>query len=143
MAQILPASGFMQSFTRTQGEIKQGFEDIITGIKQGERNVPFELTITAGAVTPTADRSVYLIDTEADAATDNLTNMDPTGIYGEGSTIIIRAEDDGRTVVVTDLSGGAGEFSMFDGADATLDNVLKYIAFILEGTVWHELHRSF
>jgi hypothetical protein len=92
-----------------------------------------ELTIVSGAITIT--KSFHRVDTEGDAASDDLTT-----IHGgaEGDILILRAEDSARTVVVKDGGGNlllAGDFS--------LDNVQDTITLInLDGTNWGEISRS-
>ena len=58
---------------------------------------PAELTIVAGKVTVTAS-ACYLVDTEADASSDALTDIDCT----KGDQFIFRPADTARTVVITD-----------------------------------------
>jgi len=78
---------------------------------------PAELTIAAGVVTRT--QSNHTIDTQADAATDDLDTI-LGGINGD--LLIIRAANSSRTVVVKDGTGNiqlAGDFTM-DNADDVL-----------------------
>lgn len=91
-----------------------------------------ELTIAAGVITATT--SFHNVDTEADAATDDL---DTINGGSEGDILILRANDDARTVVVKDGTGNiqcAGDFSM--------DNVQDTIMLINNGTAWLEISRS-
>ena len=91
-----------------------------------------ELTIAAGVITAT--KSFHRVDTEADAATDDL---DTINGGAEGDLLILRAENDARTVVVKDGTGNiqcAGDFS--------LDNVQDTITLIFDGSAWLELSRS-
>lgn len=72
-----------------------------------------ELTIAAGAVTVT--QTPHKLDTESDAATDDL---DTISGGGEGKIIIIEPADDARTVVVKNATGNIRNSS---GADVSLD----------------------
>tara|TARA_Y100000310_G_scaffold319140_1_gene374059 strand:+ start:1167 stop:1643 length:477 start_codon:yes stop_codon:yes gene_type:complete len=91
-----------------------------------------ELTIATGAVTAT--QTLHKIDTESDAATDDLDTISG-GV--EGYLLIIYPEDSARTVVAKDGTGNlslAGDFSM-DHADDRL-------TLLHDGTNWVELSRS-
>ena len=70
----LPASGYISSDQRTVGEMKQALEDVrdvISELLGGQAET--ELTISAGSITPTA--AIHTVDTEADASSDDLTNI--------------------------------------------------------------------
>lgn len=93
-----------------------------------------ELTIATGAITVTG--TFHRVDTEADAASDDLDTING-GI--DGAVIILRAADSTRTVVVKDGTGNiqcAGDFSM--------DNAQDTITLIYSGalTAWLEISRS-
>ena len=92
-----------------------------------------EVTISSGEITPT--EGYHTVDTEGDAASDDLTNIDVTGIT-DGTLLLLRAADAGRTVVLVD--GGnlrlAGNFS--------LDHSRDTILLIKGGAVWYEVSRS-
>jgi len=94
--------------------------------------VPTELTISAGAVTATQAR--HTIDTEGDAASDDLTTISGGAA---GQILIISAADDARTVV---CKKGAGlliqdDFSL-DSVDDTLMLECK------SSGVWREIARA-
>ena len=95
----LPASGYFSDGARTNAEMKAALEaqrDVIFEMLGGSAQT--ELTIAAGSVTPTA--AAHTIDTEGDAASDDLTHL----VYDnhpEGRLLLIRAEDAARTVVVS------------------------------------------
>ena len=91
-----------------------------------------EKTIATGAITVT--KQFHYVDTEADAATDDLDT-----INGEPPVdfIVLRAINTARTVVVKDGTGNlrlSGDFSM-DHTDDT-------ITLIKSGSVWLEISRS-
>lgn len=93
-----------------------------------------ELTIAAGVITITG--GYHNIDTEADAASDDL---DTINGGADGDRLVIRANNAGRTVVVKDGTGNiqcAGDFS--------LDNTQDTMELIYDGTLtaWLEVGRS-
>lgn len=92
-----------------------------------------ELTIAAGAVTRT--QSFHRIDTEADAATDDL---DTINGGTEGDILVLRAENSARDVVVKD---GTGNLQLA-GGDFTLDHAHDTITLIYDGSNWIEMCRS-
>ena len=78
-----------------------------------------ELTISGGAVTVT--KSYHYIDTEADAATDDLDNLNGAS---EGAIVQLRSENGSRIVVITEngnirLAGSSTSFDL----DATSVNI--------------------
>jgi hypothetical protein len=91
-----------------------------------------ELTIASGAVTKTG--GYHKIDTEADAASDDLDTING-GV--EGDLLILRAENSSRDVVVKD---GTGNLKL--AGDMTLDHVEDRIVLQYDGTNWCELSRS-
>ena len=93
---------------------------------------PTELTISSGVVTAT--KSYHSIDTESDAASDDL---DTINGGTEGGMLILRAADSARTVVCKDGTGNlqlSGDFSLNNAADRL---TLQY-----DGSNWCELSRS-
>lgn len=95
-------------------------------------NAATELTIATGAIT--AVQSYHRVDTEADAATDDL---DTINGGTEGDILIIRAENDARTVSVTE----AGNI-VLSAAPFALDNVQDTLTLLYDGTNWLEISRS-
>jgi len=92
-----------------------------------------ELTIASGIVTAT--QSYHTIDTEADAASDDLDSI--TGDMCAGSILILRAANSARTVVIKDSTGNL----RLEG-DMSLDNVQDTIVLLSTGSDWLELSRS-
>jgi hypothetical protein len=93
-----------------------------------------ELTIASGSITPTS--SYHSVDTEADAATDDLTTIDATDV-DDGTILVLRASSSSRAVVLKDGTGNlqlAGDFSLTHSADT--------ITLIWGGTDWLEVSRS-
>lgn len=93
-----------------------------------------ELTISGGSVTAT--QSYHQVDTEADAATDDLDNITATNAVA-GSILIIRPAVGARTVVAKDGTGNLrleGDFSMDDDTDTLM--------LMFTGGSWLEISRS-
>lgn len=91
-----------------------------------------ELTINGGSITAT--QTYHTVDTEGDAANDDL---DTVAGGSEGDLLILRAENAGRTVTCKDGTGNlllAGDFDLDDTADT--------IMLIYDGSNWLELSRS-
>jgi hypothetical protein len=93
-----------------------------------------ELTIATGAVTIT--QSAHTIDTESDAASDDL---DTISGGATGDVIYLRAVNDARTVV---LKNGTGNILTYDGSDITLDEDHKTVSLIYNGTNWLQVGGS-
>ena len=92
-----------------------------------------ELTIATGAVTAT--QTFHSVDTESDAATDDLDTINGHSI---GRLLFLRPAANGRTVVFKDGTGNlalAGDFS----ANTVQDTL---VLFGVSGTTWLELSRS-
>lgn len=87
-----------------------------------------ELTISGGAVTKT--QTYHDIDTEGDAATDDL---DTINGGSEGDILIIRAEHDDRTVIV---KHSTGNIELAGGVDITLDSTEDHLLLIFDGSNW-------
>ena len=99
-----------------------------------------ELTIAAGAVTPTG--GLHSIDTAADAGTDDLDTITTTNL-DDGSLLYIYPENASRSVVVKDESGGAGQIHTADGNDFTMDESDKGILLERRGADWSEVMRTY
>lgn len=93
---------------------------------------PTELTISAGVITATG--SFHTVDTEADAATDDL---DTINGGSEGDRLILMAANSARTIVLKD---GTGNLAL--NADFPLDNGQDTLELVYAGTLWRELSRS-
>lgn len=93
-----------------------------------------ELTIASGAVTAT--RGFHTIDTESDAASDDL---DTVNGGEDGDVLVIRANHTDRTVVAKD---GTGNLAL--NGDCTLDASSDTLTLIYDGDLskWVELARS-
>ena len=90
-----------------------------------------EVTIAAGAVTVT--QNLHYIDTEGDAATDDLNTING-GV--EGMMLICRVAVGGRDVV---FKNGTGNIFMGDSADVTLSTTSDNIMLCYYAGAWHVL----
>lgn len=93
-----------------------------------------ELTIATGAITIT--QSYHDVDTEADAASDDL---DTISGGTAGDLLILKAENTARSVVV---KHSTGNIELFNGQDCTLDDTEKTLLLRFDGTNWCEVARS-
>jgi hypothetical protein len=87
-----------------------------------------ELTISGGVVT--INQSLTSIDTESDAASDDLETI-LGGV--EGDFLLLKAENTARTVVI---KHGTGNIYSNSGADFSLDSTEKIALLIYNGTNW-------
>ena len=85
-----------------------------------------ELTISGGAVTAT--QTFHTIDTEVDAASDDL---DTINGGNEGKMIIVRANNAARTVILKDATGNLS----LAGSDVTLDDTDHFIILVFDSTL--------
>ena len=99
-----------------------------------------ELTIATGAITPTSN--YHLVDTEADAATDDLTTLTATNIE-EGGIVVLQPANDARTIVIKHAAvPSPGQIVTADGKDVSLEDIEDIITLKLRGTFWEEVSRS-
>lgn len=125
---------------RTEGEMKS----LIWGplgqvLAETLGGAPEEaLTIAAGSITPT--KSSCNIDTEAAAATDDLTNIDTTNLP-DGRMLLIRAVNAAHVVVVKHAAAGAGEVVLVDGLDFSLAKPTTSLLLQRRGASWHQVTR--
>lgn len=94
-----------------------------------------EITIASGVITPTGH--YHSVDTEADAASDEISTISTTGI-DEGGLLVLRAENAARVVTVKD---GTGNLNLAAG-DFALDDLGKRLLLQRRGAGWDELARS-
>ena len=95
-----------------------------------------ELTIATGAVTNVAN--IHTIDTEGDAATDDLDTITPAADVGDGYLLVIMPAHTDRTVVI---KHGTGNIQCFGNTDITLanDNDAVLLVYNLANTDWFAL----
>lgn len=135
-----PAANHISDNARTEGEVKSDLEDFLAATKQLPGAAAYaELTISSGSVTPTG--AYHQIDTESDAASDDLTNIVQTNLP-DGSILVITAENTSRVVTVKHAAGGDGQIYLKDAADTDLDNDEKFLVLIRNGSAWLEILRS-
>lgn len=139
-----PAASYISNAARTEGENKTAFEDQLKGIKQipGAGIADQALTIASGSVTPAAGSSaVLVIDTEASAATDDLTNIVLTNI-DDGAMVWVRNANAARVVVAKHSAGGSGQLSLSTGGDFVLaDPDRHWLLLKRNGTLFLEVAR--
>jgi hypothetical protein len=92
-----------------------------------------ELTILGGAVTATS--GYHVVDTEADATTDDL---DTIGGGSAGELLVIQPASNARDIVVKDIIGNL----RLATSDFTLNHSEDTLTLIHDGTVWCEVSRS-
>lgn len=139
----LPAAAYFNNAARTEGEFKQAQEDFLAGVKQipGAGAAELTATISSGSITPAGSGGVVVIDTEAAAATDDLTNIATTN-YPDGSMLLIRNSNAARFVVCKHLAGGAGQFNLDRGGEYTLDDTKKWLLLQRRSADWYEVFRG-
>jgi hypothetical protein len=109
---------------------------LMTGGGVGKFGLAFggSKVIAAGAIA-VGGYSYYAVDTEASAATDDLTTI--TGGTFAGQRLVLRASNGSRDVVLKDATGNlrlAGDFTLTNGQDR--------IELEWDGATWIELSRS-
>ena len=97
------------------------------------------LTIAAGGVTPT--RAAHLVDTEADAAADDLTHIGQDNLPN-GSLLFLSSVDVSRVPTVKHGAGGLGQILLEGGVDFALDATNKWLWLVRDGTTWRERARG-
>lgn len=93
-----------------------------------------ELTISGGSITPTATN--HTVDTEADAATDDLNTL-ATSSVNDRAVVMIRAENAARVVTAKNATGN---INLQGNADAVLD-VEVPLVLQRNGANWEEISR--
>lgn len=113
-----------------EAELKQHFEDWLAATKFAPgAQAETELTIASGSVTAT--RFIHTIDTESDAAADDLTNILPGSLL-DGSLVLVGIEVAGRVATLKHSAGGSGYLSLRGAQDCVLDAVAKRVLFYLD-----------
>lgn len=138
MAQF-PAAGALSDNDATVAELKAGLEATVAAAKQlPGGSARTTLTIASGAVLPIS--ALHLVDTEAAAAADDLTNITQTNLP-EGSLLVLACVDAARVVTLKHAAGGAGQMVLLGGADVALNNPANAIILQRIGTDWLERAR--
>lgn len=94
-----------------------------------------ELTVATGAVT--ASQGLHRLDTEADAASDDLDTITAGSGMADGFLLVLRAENTARVVTLKDGTG-----NLLLGGDYALSATDRTITLIYDGTNWREIARS-
>ena len=97
-----------------------------------------ELTISSGSITPT--RSLHSVDTESDAASDNLDTL-ATGSAPDGAIVTLYNENAARVVNIRDAQDNIFLAQEASGTFA-LDTTDKSITLQRRGSNWFELARA-
>lgn len=139
----LPAANYLTDNARTEGEFKAGLEAMLAATKQipGAGAPDLAVSIAGGSITPAGGGGVLVVETEALAATDDLTNILQTN-YPDGSLILLRNTNAARVVTVKHGATGTGQILLDRSADYVLDDTLKYILLQRRGTDWYEVFRG-
>lgn len=119
------------------GTVSGGFGFTPTRIVFNNREVQVagdfsELTIAAGVITITT--SAHTVDTQSDAASDDLDTVNGGQL---GQTLILTAANSARTVVCKD---GTGNLKL--AGDMSLDNAEDTLCLVWNGSSWLEISRS-
>ena len=97
-----------------------------------------ELTIAAGAIAPRF--GMHRVDTEADAASDDLDTIGQTYLQ-DGAWLLLGAADTARVVTVRHNQGTTGKILTADSANVALNATTKYLLLQRVGTTWVERAR--
>jgi len=117
-------------FTTPFGDLEGAIEDLLNGTQPFDQlnfETATELTIASGVITVT--QSMHTVDTESDAASDDLDTI--TG--ADGDVLYLLPADDARTVV---LKHGTGNIVTGDGSDRSLDNTGRAAHLVRFGSTW-------
>jgi hypothetical protein len=132
----IPAAGYFVNAARTNSEAKVAQDAMLEVMREQQGgSARTELTIATGAVVP--DRFSHTVDTEGDAASDDLDNITTTNTP-DGRWLTIFAANGARDVVVRHAQGGAGQVNTLDGLSVTLDDTTDGMLLERVGTDWYE-----
>ncbi len=139
----IPAPGYISNAARTQVQVQAALEDVIASLRQvpGAAEPESAGTISSGTFTPSGSKGIFLVDTEAAAATDDLANIATTN-HPDGSCIVLRNANLARVVTVKHLAGGAGQINLDRSADYVLDDEKKWVLLQRRGADWYEIFRG-
>lgn len=135
-----PASGTLGAVGILTAAFQSGVDDLTDAVRQLPGGSPLQaLTISAGVVTPVDGASLLLrLDTEASAATDELTNVALTNVQ-DGALVIIQGTDNARVITIQN----SGNLVTADGNDFVLTTTTVIWAGYVDGSSIKELFRSF
>lgn len=139
----IPAAGYISNAARTQSEVQTAWNDIVASLRQvpGAGQTELSNTIASGSITPAGSGGFVVVDTEAAAATDDLTNIVTTN-YPDGSCLYLRNANAARVVTLKQLAGGAGQMNLDRSVDYVLDDTKKWILLQRRSADWYEVFRG-
>lgn len=140
---VLPASGYISNAARTNAEQKLALEEVRDAVAESLGGAArSELTISGGAIVPPdgSGGGVHTIDTEGNAASDDLTNITTTNTP-EGRILLLQAENVARVVTAKNAAGGAGQITMQDSSDFVFRSLNDWLMVQRRSTDWVELAR--
>lgn len=97
-----------------------------------------EATVAGGALI--VDRFAHRVDTESDAASDDLLTIASTN--PDVRLLMLRAENPARVVTIKHNAGGIGEIILDGNADYVLNKASKTLILWREGAQWLEVTRT-
>lgn len=129
---------FLRVVAKTDGSIHFTDEDGVTvgPVLFAPMIIPAatELTIATGVIVPIAMH--HTVDTESDAASDDLDTITAPTTFPIFNMLIIRPADDARSIVV---KHNTGNIVLSGGADITLDDITDHLLLFYDGTQWVNL----
>lgn len=145
MATSLPAAAYLSDAGRTVPEQKAAFDaqrNFIANLIGGA--VREAVTIASGTVTPGDGTSggAIIVDTEAAAASDDLTNIALTNVP-DGMFLYIFFANTSRVVTVKHNAGGSGQIQLVNSADFVGDALDKWLLLQRRSTTMVEVARSY
>lgn len=102
---------------------------------------PQQTAVISGG-TITASKAIIRVDTEGQAASDDLTNILVSNMP-EGRLVLIRPYDNARPVTVKHNAGGSGDIDLSTNADLELLDTASFLLLLQEGSSWREIHRCY
>ncbi len=136
----LPAAAYLSNSSRTVAEMKTAMEDHRdTTAQLPGATARIELTISGGAIVPPdgSGGGFFRVDTEGDAATDDLTSITTTNCW-DGMLVWLGAENTGRVVTI---KHGTGNIQTIDSQDFVFASLNEWICFQLRSSTWVEVNR--
>lgn len=139
----LVANGYFENAGRTVAEMKAAMDQLQAFLQEQLFSGGVQaLTLASDAITPAAGATrVIDVDTQAAAATDDLLSIVTTNVP-DGGLVALRNANTSRSVVVKHTaSPAAGQISLADGADFTLQDRKTWMILRRNGTTWEEFLR--
>lgn len=118
-------------------DLKEAIENALNGVQAFELlmlNTATEVTISGGAIT--VDRNHHRVDTELNAAADDLDTING-GV--QGMVLYLRPENTARVVTV---KHGTGNIYLSGGVDYTLSSANMTLMLFYNGTKWTDISNT-